>query len=355
MGAVSQARPKLERGPAVAGVDLSAGRVRVIVAHREGLALRVTGLGQSALTNGAIVGGLVVDREASGTAIAQALSLAESREKATRIVGTIDGDDVRTFHVVTTFEREGVGQPIDQGELARARAEARAEAERVSREGAGNDPALRGIGTVHLRDDLAGVAVDGRALADPVGFQGRYIEVRTDVSVAPVVLASAATAALEAARRRGTVAPGAYALGRLLAASGMVEGAVLRLGVDVTAFAVVRGSRVVATRAFGLGRDALLARADHRAADASVWASCVSAPPPGLDGPLPALWHFVGVPEELLDLPRALGNAIAGQRGGEVEILPLRPTVATRLLSHEQLHADDLVAAGAAALAADLT
>ncbi len=335
-------------------MDLSSERVRVVVGHREATALRVTGAAQAAVRPGVIVSGLVVDRETAGAAIAGALGAAESREKATRIVAAIDGDDVRTYHMTTTFEREAVGEPIDQGELARARAEARAEAERTSREGAANDPALRGIGTTQLRDDLAGLAVDGRVLSEIVGFQGRYVEVRTDVSLAPVVLANAATAALEAAKRRGSVACAAHALGRLLAASGMGEGAILRLSADVTSFAIVRASRVVATRAFGLGRDALLARPDQRAADSAVWARCVLSPLEGLDGPLPSLWHFVGVPEDLLDLPRALGAALATQRGGEVEILPLRPTLATRVLSHEALHSDDLVAAGAAALAAEL-
>lgn len=338
----------------MAGVDLSSERVRVVLGHREAAALRVTGVGQAALRAGVVAGGLVMDREAAGTAVAAALAVAEAREKAGRIVAAIDGDDVRTYHVVTTFEREAVAEPIDPGELARATAEARAEAERVSRDGARNDPALRGIGTVHLRDDLAGLAVDGRALTEVVGFQGRYVEVRTDVSLAPVVLASAASAALDAAKRRATVACGAYALGRLLAASGVSEGAVLRLGVDVTAFSLIRASRVVATRAFGLGRDGLSARPATRAADALVWARCVLAPVEGLDGPFPSTWYFVGVPEDLLDLPRALGDLLASQRGGEVEILPLRPGLATRLLSDGTLHSDDLVAAGAAALAADL-
>jgi hypothetical protein len=352
-GAVVQARAKLDRGPAVAGVELGADRVRVIVGHREEGALRVTGVAQAGVRPGAMSGGLVLDRDAVGGAIASALAAAEVREKATRIVAGLDGDDVRTYHFATTFEREGVGQPISPGEVARATQEARAEAERTGREAAVNDAALRGIGTVQLRDDLAGLAVDGRVLSEVVGFQGRFIEVRTDVSLAPLVLASAAAAALEAAKRRGTVTSGAYALGRLLAGSGLGEGAVLRLGPDTTAFAVVRGSRVVATRAFGLGRDALAARAPERAADAEVWARCVIAPLPSLEGALPSRWHLVGIPDELVALPRALADALARTRGGDVEVTPLRPALASRVFAQEALHADDLVAAGAASLAAE--
>jgi len=337
----------------VAGLELGADRVRVVVGHREETGLRLSGVGSVALRAGAMSGGLVIDREAVGAAIAAALAATEARERAARLIAAIDGDDVRTYHVSTTFERESLNAPMAHGEVARALQEARADAERVAREAAVDDAALRGIATVQLRDDLAGVALDGRALASLVGFQGRYVEVRTDVSLAPLVLASAASAALDAARRHGTVASGAYALGRLLASGGLAEGAVLRLGADVTAFAVVRGSRVVATRAFGLGRDAFLARRETLDVDARTWARCVVAPLPGLEGPLPERWHFVGVPEELVALPRALGDALAEARGSEVAIAPLRPADATRVFSAEPLHPDDLVAAGAAALAAE--
>ncbi len=318
--------------------------------------LRVTGLAQAPLRPGWMTGGLVVDRVAVGAAIASALSVAEGRERATKAVATIDGDDVRTYHVAITFEREALDTPMAHGEVTRAIQEARADAERAAREAASNDPALRGIATVQLRDDVAGLALDGRPLASLLGFQGRFVEVRTDVSLAPLVLASAASGALDAARRKGSVASGAYALGRLLAASGLAEGAVLRMGADVTAFAVVRSGRVVATRAFGLGRDSFLARPGRGGRDAETWARCVTAPLPSFDGMLPGDWHFVGVPDDLLELPRALGTALAEERGGgEVEIAPLRPALATRVLSQEPLQADDLVAVGGVALAAGLS
>lgn len=351
---MAQARSRAPRGPAVAGLDLAADRVRVVVAHRDDAVMRVTGVGQAPLRPGWMSGGLVIDRDAVGSAVGSALSVAEGRERATKVVAAIDGDDVRTYHAAITFEREALDAPMAHGEVTRAVQEARADAERTARESASDDPALRGIATVQLRDDVAGLAIDGRPLATLIGFQGRFVEVRTDVSLAPLVLASAASGALDAAKRKGTVASGAYALGRLLATSGLAEGAVLRMGADVTAFAVIRGSRVVATRAFGLGRDAFLARDGRTAQDAATWARCVVAPLPGFDGLLPGRWHFVGVPEELLDLPRALGDAVAEQRGGEVEIAPLRPAAATHVLSQEPLHADDLVAVGAAGLAGAL-
>jgi cell division ATPase FtsA len=352
---VAQASRKVARGPAVAGVELGADRVRVAVAHREDSALRLTGVSQAPLRPGAMTGGLVIDRAAVGAAIASALAVAEAREKATKVIAAIDGDDVRTYHVASQFEREALREPMSQSEMTRALQGSRADAERAARDAASNDAALRGIATVQLRDDVAGLSLDGRALATLVGFQGRYVEVRTDVSLAPLVMSSAATGALDAAKRRGTVTPGAYALGRLLGGSGLSEAGIVRLGADVTAVAVVRGSRVVATRAFGLGRDAFVARMAQLERDATVWARCVASPFAGLEGPLPARWIFVGVPQELAAMPAALGEILGQQRGSPAEISPLRPQLASRVFAPEGIHADDLVAIGAAALAAELS
>src|SRR5262245_17448120 len=246
MGAVAQLSRKVARGPAVAGVELGADRVRIAVAHREDSALRVTGVAQAPLRPGAMTGGLVVDRAAVGSAVASALAVAEAREKATKVIAAIDGDDVRTYHVASQFEREALREPMSQSEMTRALQGSRADAERAARDAASNDAALRGIATVQLRDDVAGLALDGRALSTLVGFQGRYVEVRTDVSLAPLVMFSAATGALDAAKRKGTVTPGAYALGRLLAASGVSEAGVVRLGRDVTAVGIVPHYRVSA-------------------------------------------------------------------------------------------------------------
>ena len=350
---MAQPSRKVSRGPAVAGVELGADRVRAVIAHREETALRVTGVAQAPLRPGAMTGGLVLDRAAVGVAIASALGVAEAREKATKIVAAIDGDDVRTYHVASQFEREALREPMSQNEVTRALQGARADAERAARDAAANDAALRGVATVQLRDDVAGLALDGRTLGTLVGSQGRYVEVRTDVAIAPLVITSAATGALDAAKRRGTVTSGAYALARLLSASGVTEAGVVRVGADVTAVAILQSSRVVATRAFGLGRDAILARVHRIEADATVWARCVATPYGGVEI-LPARWIFVGVPAELAALPQALSDVVAAQRGGAVDISPLRPQLASRVFAPESLHSDDLVAAGAAALAAEL-
>src|SRR5204863_5223295 len=139
---------------------------------REEAAMRVTGIAQAPLRPGVMAGGLVVDRSAVGVAIASALAIAEAREKATKVIAAIDGDDVRTYHIASQFEREAPGEPMSVNEMTRAAQGSRADAERAARDAAANDPSLRGIATAHLRDDPAGLALDGRALQTLVGSRG---------------------------------------------------------------------------------------------------------------------------------------------------------------------------------------
>jgi hypothetical protein len=205
---------------------------------------------------------------------------------------------------------------------------------------------------VQLDDDVAAMAIDGRGLRSLVGHRGRVVEVWTDVTIAPLVVTGAVTATLEAARRRGSVASGAYALGRLIAESGVSEAGVVRLGNDVTAIAILREGRVVGTRVFALGRAALASRAERPAEDARVWADCVVASLRGLDGPAPGRWLFVGVSEAQLALPSALAATIGEIRGDTADAAPLVVSAANRVAG--DLRPDDLVAAGAAALAAGI-
>ncbi|MDQ3097499.1 MAG: hypothetical protein M3Q61_04935 [Chloroflexota bacterium] len=356
---------RAERGPAVAGVEIAAGSVRVVVGRREERRLRVLGAAASPLREGAVSGGLIVDRGAVGQGIAAAVALAEGRDRPARMLVALDGDDIRTYHVATSFERQSAEDPIQPGEVQRATREAREDAVRAAQSAAADDPALRGIATVQLEAETAGFLLDGRALDSLEGFHGRAVVVHTDIALAPLLHSGAVSGALDVAKRRAGVSSGAYVLGRLLAESGFTDGGILRLGADVTAYAIVREGRVVATRVFGLGRDALLDRIRRGPAtpgpagtgdrsDAAVWARCVLATNTAIDGQYPARWYFVGVPDELVVLPRALGEALAAQRGGSVDIAPLRAAAAGRVAIDGQLHADHLVAAGAAALAAEV-
>lgn len=335
----------------MAGVELASGTVRVIVGRAEQGRLHVSGRGQAALPPGVVVAGIVTDPRAAAGAISAALENAEHGQRSERVILAIDGDDIRTYHATTTFEREDQESAVTPGEALRAIREAREESARNARLAATDDPALRGVATAELRGDVCGFLLDGRPLGTLVGHRGRYVEVRTDVALAPLVLSGAATAALDTARRRGTVVAGVYALGRLVAGSGTADAGVLRITADLSACALLRDGRVAATRTFALGREALSARA--AAADALVWAECVLAAFPAEED-LPARWLIAGLGPELAAFPRALADALAERRGGRGEVVPLRVVDATRAVGDASLTAEDLVAAGAAALAAEV-
>ncbi|MDQ6859442.1 MAG: hypothetical protein M3Z65_10645 [Chloroflexota bacterium] len=337
--------------PGVAGVELASAAVRVVVGHSESGRFRVTGVGHAPLPANAMSGGYVADRRAVGAALVAAFAGAERTVHAERIVVAIDGDDVRTYHDSTTFEREDQRAAVSPGEAVKAIRLAREAAARSARDLAGDDPALRGIATAELRSDVGGFILDGRRLGSPVGDRGQRLEVRTDVALAPLVQAGGATATLESTKRRGTATSGAYALGRLVAESGIAEAGLVRLGADQTIVTVVRDGRVTGTRVFAIGRDGLIAR--QAASDAAVWAQCVVATVRSLGLEQPGRWYAAGLPTELGRLPAALAAAASAERGSSVEVLPLRISLVPRVVADATFSADDLVAAGAAALGAD--
>ena len=325
----------------------------MVIGRREDSRLRVTGKGESALAEGAVNGGLVSDRGAVADALRQAFASAEHAQRAERVAVALDSDDIRTYHALTTFEREDSRSAVGVSEESRAMREAAEVASTRAAAATEEDAALRGVATARLHDAVAALALDGRGLRSLVGHRGRLVEVWTDVTIAPLVVTGAVTATLEVTRRRGSVLSGAYVLGRLLAASGVGDAAVVRLGPDITSLAVLREGRVAGTRVFALGRSAFAARVGRASEDARVWADCVVASLRGLDGPPPGRWIFVGVPETLLALPQALGSVVGELRGDSVDISPLSVALATRIYG-EGLRADDLTAAGAAALAAGI-
>ena len=338
--------------PGVAGVELASTSVRVVVGHREQARFRVTGVGHSLLAAGAVSGGYVADRRAAVVAIVAAMAAAERAGRAERVVVAIDGDDIRTYHDSTAFERADQRDAVSSGEALRSIRLAREAAARAARDLASDDPALRGIATAELRDDVGGFVLDGRRLGSPVGDRGSELEVRTDVALAPLVQAGGAIAAFDAAKRRATATSGAYALARLIAESGVSEAGIVRVGADVTAVAVVRDGRVAGTRVFAVGRDVLASR--NGPADADVWARCVVATVRTIGLELPGRWYAAGIPDSLTGLARSLAGLAGAERGSTVEVLPLRTSLASRIVADSSLSPDDLVAAGAAALGGEI-
>src|SRR5712692_6477425 len=104
------------------------------------------------------------------------LAAAERGLPTDRTVIAIDGDDLRTYHVRTPFDREESATPIVRAEADRAVREAREEAGRVAQTAVGDDPALRGVATARMTDAVAALVLDGRDLDSIEGYRGRALE-----------------------------------------------------------------------------------------------------------------------------------------------------------------------------------
>src|SRR5205814_150818 len=81
---------------------------------------------------------------------------------------------------------------------------ARDDAARHAQTEVDEDPALRGVATARLADEVSSLVLDGRPLESLIGYHGRSLEVHTDVAVAPLVLSGAALATMGSSRRRAT-------------------------------------------------------------------------------------------------------------------------------------------------------
>src|SRR5437899_1164507 len=163
------ARAVATKGPSVAGVELSATVARVIVATRENARLRITGRGEAGLAEGAVVGGLVVDRESVAAALTTAYGAAERGQRSERSIVAIDGDDVRTYHLSTSFERESSSAPVAANEISRATRVA-ARPPRVGRAGLGR---LRRRVPAHPRRPPARALALRRGARFPLGAAAR--------------------------------------------------------------------------------------------------------------------------------------------------------------------------------------
>src|SRR5258706_5057576 len=160
------------RGPLVAGVELSATVARVIVATRENSRLRVTGRGEAGLAEGAVTGGLVVDRESVSAALATAFGAAERGQRVERSIVAIDGDDVRTYHLSTSFERESSAAPVAANEISRATRQAATAPAQTACASAEEDPPPPGAPTAPLHEDVAALPPHAPPRASLVGPRG---------------------------------------------------------------------------------------------------------------------------------------------------------------------------------------
>ena len=189
-----------------------------------------------------------------------AVALQEAEEMAgfrpTQVVIGIAGELVKGFTTTHSQERRRPEQPITEAELQRlidgVQREALQEAERSITWETG----LPQVDVRLVHAAVTGAAIDGYALTNPVGFQGRHVRISIFNAFAPLVhLGALQTVASQLDLELLEIVAEPYAVARVLGSDQVRQAGALfvDVGGGTTDVALVRSGGIEGTRMFALG------------------------------------------------------------------------------------------------------
>jgi cell division protein FtsA len=189
-----------------------------------------------------------------------AVALGEAEEMAgfrpTQVVIGIAGELVKGFTTTHSQERKRPDQPITEAELQRlidgVQREALSEAERSITWETG----LAQVDVRLVHAAITGASIDGYPLTNPVGFQGRHVQISIFDAFAPLVHLGAlqsVAAALDLELLEVVAEP--YAVARVLGVEQVRQNGAMFIDVGggTTDIALVRAGGIEGTRMFALG------------------------------------------------------------------------------------------------------
>jgi cell division protein FtsA len=189
-----------------------------------------------------------------------AVALQEAEEMAgfrpSQVVIGIAGELVKGFTTTHSQERKKPDQPISEAELQKlidsVQREALGEAERAITWETG----LPHVDVRLVHAAVTGAAIDGYALTNPVGFQGRHVKISIFNAFAPLVhLGALQSVASQLDLELLEIVAEPYAVARVLGAEQARQGGALfvDVGGGTTDVALVRQGGIEGTRMFALG------------------------------------------------------------------------------------------------------
>jgi cell division protein FtsA len=189
-----------------------------------------------------------------------AVALQEAEEMAgfrpTQVVIGIAGELVKGFTTTHSQERKKPDQPISESELQKlidnVQREALLEAERAITWETG----LPHVDVRLVHAAVTGAAIDGYALTNPVGFQGRHIKIGIFNAFAPLVhLGALQSVASQLDLELLEIVAEPYAVARVLGSDQVRQSGALFIDVGggTTDVALVRQGGIEGTRMFALG------------------------------------------------------------------------------------------------------
>ncbi len=189
-----------------------------------------------------------------------AVALQEAEEMAgfrpTQVVIGIAGELVKGFTTTHSQERKKPDQPITEGELQKlidvVQREALLEAERAITWETG----LPHVDVRLVHAAVTGASIDGYALTNPVGFQGRHVKIGIFNAFAPLVhLGALQSVASQLDLELLEIVAEPYAVARVLGSDHIRQAGALfvDVGGGTTDVALVRKGGIEGTRMFALG------------------------------------------------------------------------------------------------------
>jgi cell division protein FtsA len=189
-----------------------------------------------------------------------AVALQEAEEMAgfrpSQVVIGIAGELVKGFTTTHTQERKRPDQPISEAELQKLIDGVQREALREAERAITWETGLPHVDVRLVHAAVTGAAIDGYALTNPVGFQGRHVKIGIFNAYAPLVhLGALQSVASQLDLELLEIVAEPYAVARVLGPDHLRQAGALFIDVGggTTDVALVRSGGIEGTRMFALG------------------------------------------------------------------------------------------------------
>ncbi len=189
-----------------------------------------------------------------------AIALQEAEEMAgfrpSQVVIGIAGELVKGFTTTHSQERRKPDQPIGEGELQKLIDGVQRAALRAAERSITWETGLPNVDVRLVHAAVTGASIDGYALTNPVGFQGRHVRISIFNAFAPLVhLGALQSVASQLDLELLEIVAEPYAVARVLASEQVRQAGALfvDVGGGTTDVALVRSGGIEGTRMFALG------------------------------------------------------------------------------------------------------
>jgi len=253
------------KGDLFYALDIGTEWIKVLLIRRTKQKGEVIGVGKVRQRLSDMQGGIVTDIwgvvENCKVALEEADTMANTT--ADQVVVGIAGELVKGYTTTISLERELPEKRIDLAELQNVVKEIQWKAFDTVREQVRAESGFEGIDVKLVNAAVVGVHIDGYAITNPLGFQGKHMTVGVFNAFAPLVHVGALQTIVEELELRLlTVAAEPYAVARTIEnkEAGDFNAIFIDIGGGTTDIALVQKGGLVGTKMFALGGRAFTKR-----------------------------------------------------------------------------------------------